>query len=250
MGFKFGGQVILNDLILNLDASNKVSYPGGGSIWFDISGYGNHFNLNGSPAYDGNSLRFNYSGGNQYAIANNTTIGDFGTGSFTIEYVGNFPSTNSNFGAVARTRDRVSFGTGGTNAGWSLGIVNQSQFQDNGTITNPTNIFGQSGDTPIKDTITHQLYTIQRSGTNNDTVTATLYKTGSFVRTINFTIGSTRGGGGDGLITNPGTMQIMINQSGFSQPTGSLYLFRLYNRVLDQSEITQNYNLARIKYGF
>jgi hypothetical protein len=247
MGFKFGGQIILNNLVLYLDASNSISYPGAGSIWFDISGYGNHFNLQGSPTADGNSLMFNYSGGNQYASANNTSIGDFGTGSFTIEYVANFPSTNSSFGAVARTRDRVSFGTGGSNAGWSLGIINQSQFQDNGTITNPTEIFANATDQPIKDKITHQVYTIQRYGTNNDNVTATLYITGSVIRTINYTLGTTRGG--DGLITNPSSMQIMINQSGYSQPTGSIYLFRMYNRALTNLEVNSNFNSIRSKYG-
>ena len=70
MGFKFGGQIILNDLVLYLDASNTVSYPGTGNVWFDISGYGNHFNLQGAPTISGSSLTFNYSGGNQYATAN------------------------------------------------------------------------------------------------------------------------------------------------------------------------------------
>lgn len=37
--------IITTDLILNLDASNLVSYPQTGNVWYDLSGNNNHFTL-------------------------------------------------------------------------------------------------------------------------------------------------------------------------------------------------------------
>ena len=59
--------IVKNGLILNLDAGNTYSYPGSGTTWTDLSARGNNFTLYGSPSLsvDGKSLSFN--GVNQYA---------------------------------------------------------------------------------------------------------------------------------------------------------------------------------------
>jgi hypothetical protein len=59
---RFGGEIPRNGLIQVLDASNPASYPGSGSIWYDISGY-NH-NMSSSfgatfPSYNNNQFNFN-----------------------------------------------------------------------------------------------------------------------------------------------------------------------------------------------
>jgi len=66
-GKKRGG-VITNNLLFYVDASNTLSYSGSGSTWSDISGNGNNFTLVNSPTFDAsNGGNFIFDGTNQYA---------------------------------------------------------------------------------------------------------------------------------------------------------------------------------------
>jgi hypothetical protein len=57
---------IINDnLILYLDASNPSSYPGTGTVWYDLSGNENNFNLNG-PTHNLSGY-FDFDGNNDFA---------------------------------------------------------------------------------------------------------------------------------------------------------------------------------------
>ena len=51
MAFGNGPRAVTNGLILSLDASDKSSYPGSGTSWYDLSGYGNHCSLANSATY-------------------------------------------------------------------------------------------------------------------------------------------------------------------------------------------------------
>jgi hypothetical protein len=51
MGITGGPNIVDNGLVLSLDASDKNSYPGSGTSWFDLSGYNNHCSLANSATY-------------------------------------------------------------------------------------------------------------------------------------------------------------------------------------------------------
>ncbi len=73
MGISGGPNIIEDGLILSIDASDKNSYPGSGTNWYDISGNNNHFTLYNGVAYstsNGGSLSFD--GTNDYAASTNT----------------------------------------------------------------------------------------------------------------------------------------------------------------------------------
>ena len=57
--------IINENLILYLDASNPSSYPGTGTVWYDLSGNNNDFNLNG-PTYNASGY-FDFDGSNDFA---------------------------------------------------------------------------------------------------------------------------------------------------------------------------------------
>jgi hypothetical protein len=67
MGAFAGPSVVSNGLILCLDAANPRSYPGSGTSWFDLSGSNNHFTLFNSPTFGSGVATFN--GINQYAAS-------------------------------------------------------------------------------------------------------------------------------------------------------------------------------------
>jgi hypothetical protein len=74
---RFSGQIPTNGLIQKLDASNPASYPGSGSVWYDVSGY-NH-NMSASfgatfPSHSNNQFAFN---------GTNTAISTFITSSLS-----------------------------------------------------------------------------------------------------------------------------------------------------------------------
>ena len=57
--------IVTDNVVLYLDASNKSSYPGTGTVWYDLSGNNNDFNLNG-PTFDLSGF-FDFDGTNDYA---------------------------------------------------------------------------------------------------------------------------------------------------------------------------------------
>jgi len=71
--------------VLCLDAGSRISYPGTGTTWTDLSGNGGTGTLVGSPTYsstNGGSLVF--SGTNYATAATANSLFNFGTGDFSM----------------------------------------------------------------------------------------------------------------------------------------------------------------------
>jgi hypothetical protein len=65
------GQIVTNGLVLSLDAADKNSYPGSGTVWSDLSGNNNNNTLVATPTFssaNGGSLVFNNNVGNWRVI--------------------------------------------------------------------------------------------------------------------------------------------------------------------------------------
>ena len=52
MAITYNTSIVRNGLVLHLDAANKKSYPGSGTTWTDLSGNGNHGTLTNGPTFD------------------------------------------------------------------------------------------------------------------------------------------------------------------------------------------------------
>lgn len=66
----YNPKTVTGGLVLALDAANTKSYPGSGSTWFDISGYGHNATLFNSPTYANG--RFAFDGANTYGTIPST----------------------------------------------------------------------------------------------------------------------------------------------------------------------------------
>jgi len=79
----FGGPNIITDgLVLNLDAGNSKSYPGSGTTWFDKSGFGNNGTLINGPTFNaGNGGTILLDGTNDYIDCGTETLLTFNDGS-------------------------------------------------------------------------------------------------------------------------------------------------------------------------
>ena len=63
MGISRGKSIVTDGLILYLDAANKKSYPGSGTVWSDLSGNANTGTLTNGPTFDSsNNGSINFDG--------------------------------------------------------------------------------------------------------------------------------------------------------------------------------------------
>ena len=86
MAFGNGPKVVTSGLVLALDAADKNSYPGSGTTWFDVSGNNNGGTLTNGPTFSSNNggcISFDATD-DFVSIASSTTF-NFGTGDFTLE---------------------------------------------------------------------------------------------------------------------------------------------------------------------
>lgn len=58
MGLNHGPNIVMDGLVLHLDAANVKSYPGSGTAWTDLSGKNNNGTLTNGPTYGNNSISF------------------------------------------------------------------------------------------------------------------------------------------------------------------------------------------------
>jgi hypothetical protein len=239
MAFANGGSIVTSGLVLALDAADRNSYVAGSSTWFDISGNSNNFTLINSPSFDGQRISFN--GTNQRGDCINTTFGNFGTGSFTLEYVLFTNGSGSNtFPAVIMKRFAV------TNIGAGSGWVDRI-FE---------NVFYAQDSNPggVRGNVLEINYTTPRNQINY--ITQVISKSSSGLITsgstyINNVLTATanRTWIGNGSVDNGNTVRLMYSDGEGGYLSGSLYLVRAYNRALSASEITQNYNAVKSRFN-
>ena len=207
--------------VLCLDAGSKLSYPGSGTTWTDISGNANNGTLVNGPTFDsanGGSLVFN--GTNQYAALPSSPLWALGSNA-TIEmwtYVTGSRTNNHRFWCVNNTLNALDayidnatgrFGTHG------LGFFTSNIYPYN--AWNHLVVVYSSGVPSVYFNNVSQSLTGIVSG-YNITTTGTLF------------IGQYSGGG-----------SYYIN--------GKIPVFKIYNRALSATEVATNFSLLRGRYG-
>jgi hypothetical protein len=245
MSFVHSPKIVTDGLVLALDAGNTKSYPGSGTTWFDLSGNNNHFTLYNSPTFN-SSKYFTFDGIDDYARSTATlnlslyraitvliwfqplSYPSSGILDFIYEHTNNF---NNNIGGFVHTYNDTSLGqdyqiflSNKGNAGYNLGVWNKTLF-NNLTWKHSSAIID-----------TNQLSVENTLYVNGDLTTAlsnpvpgyAANNTNTFANDY-FYVG-TRGGA---------TFFSDLNISGI----------QIYNRALSASEIQQNFNATRGRYG-
>lgn len=252
MAYKLGNTIVTDGLALYLDAGNRVSYPGSGTAWYDLSGNQNHFTLYNTPTYTGNGITFNINGASQYADCINNTFGNFGSSSFTLEYVFNLvPAASSRttmwFSSLFAKRAAATNITDTGKPGWTYNPGGSgtdgtygglfSCMDSAGTVVNNSTTY--LGNIAPENTNIHVTHTVERNGIN---ITASYYTNATYVTRFQYTAS------GDGLFNN--ALYATLMKSGNGQyRSGSLYQVRAYTKLLTTTEITQNYNAQRWRFN-
>ena len=222
-------QVILNALVLSLDAANSRSYPGTGTSWKDLSFNKNNATLTGPTYQTTNSGCFDFDGNDDFVTDLSTVLSDsFWQANWTASFWCKFDTINTTTSG-SNDKSILGHGTNSTRNGLSLNNrnsrVHHSLFND----------FYQSNSTITTGTWYNIVWTL-----NNSTFGGQIYLNGIFDN------GDTFGGayGGTGSNTEIGDSSL------FGLPfDGQIAKCDFYNRVLTSSEIKQNYDAHRGRYG-
>ena len=225
-----GPNTVTDGLVVAVDAANLKSYQSGSLIWYDKSGRGKNGTLTNGPTYSTNN------GGVINFDGVNDTV-DFGTGdtffdlpSFTIDIWfqsrGTVPTTGTTPGLFGFTYGIRSY-FGAANQ-ISFGISSGSTFQYiNATVSSS-----------LRDDGLWYNGVFQASPT-----TSYLYLNGSLIGSRAVTwLGNT--------IYPTNTWRLGRDNNNSNQFfTGSMASYKMYNRVLSQAEILQNYNATKGRFG-
>ena len=221
MSFAHSPQIVTNGLVLALDAGNIKSYVSGSTTWFDKSGRGNNGTLINGPTFsstNGGSIVFD--GTNDGTDTNfNSALGDFTVCAW-------FKGINQ--GGTRRIVDK-NFQTGFW-LGYQGGNHPSSSYWGGGIrqTSPPYGIY--IGPFPAS---TWNFISMRRQGTIQ-----TLYANGidnSISQSVTSDLLST-----DGLTVGYGGGEYM---------SGNISIVQIYNRALSASEVQQNFNALRGRFG-
>jgi hypothetical protein len=227
------GRIVTNGLILYLDAFNPSSLSGSDSTWYDLSNNSNHFTLYNSPPHLGNALKFN--GTTQYGQCVNNTFGNFGTGSFTVEYAYNVSSSIAYGPIIMKKASMINNTTLYNQPGWGFN-PGAAAF-----IMAPTGAFGV--DFTLNNTLLSNVHITHVMERNGISITGSTYQNGQLLTTLSTTFDL------NNSIDNTITASIMYTAGENGYRSGSLYLIRTYNRNLSTEEVSQNFNATRARFG-
>lgn len=222
MGVNYAPNVVRNGLVLYLDAANTKSYPGSGTTWTDLSGTGNTGTLTNGPTFSSsNNGAIVFDGSNDVAIVEGNpaslqiTVGSamawFKTSAPGSSFRGIFTKQYA-WGLFLNDSILVTYDWGG-NASRSTGL----SLADN-TWKFVALTFSETTGTPSSNA---------RVYLNGSLVLTTTVK--HFGHNVNFELA--RGG--------PSIQQL----------NGTISSSMVYNRVLSASEVLQNFNATRSRYG-
>jgi hypothetical protein len=220
VGVFAGPDVSESGLVLALDAGNTKSYPGSGTTWTDLSGNGNNGTLTNGPTYsssNGGSIVF--AGDNDCIVVNSNAniLSKIAYTKIAWFYPTSFGTGNN----------IISGGNSGQHAFWLAG-GNKLQAGHNGiwnTVVSNTTL---SLNTWYCGAVTY-----------SNTSGWILYLNG--VQEVTNVDTTTFNGNQEILVGAYGT--------GSNVFTGRIPYVSVYNRVLTASEIRQNYNATKSRYG-
>jgi hypothetical protein len=225
MAFVHSPKIVTDGLVLALDAGNVKSYPGSGTTWLDKSGRGNNGTLINGPTFNsGNGGSIVFDGTNDYITLNNINS--------TYVSVSTWVMFNSFF-VSNQGRNAAVCNSTGTNNGYLLYQSTEFPYNRLRFFVVTSSIIILASPTLLS---ANTWYNV--TGTYD----------GGFIRlflngVLDSSISQT------GIISpNPGPLLISrIWEPAYLQ--GLISSVQIYNRALTPSEVLQNYNATKGRFG-
>jgi hypothetical protein len=234
MAFIHSPKLVTSGLVFCVDAANKVSYPGSGTSWYDLSGNNYNGTLTNGPTFsnaNGGSIVFD--GVDDYVNVSSAQSLNPGTNSFTIDYWCKINSSYASCALEARgTGNLYGFLAVAYYPGGYMSLLL------NGANDPSQNIY-LTTTTPIQFNVwNYQSIVVDRS-TQQIIFYYNGYQTGN---KVNIT---------DTGTIDPGSGYIywIGGDLGGSPMNGNIPILKQYNRALSATEVLQNYNATKTRFG-
>lgn len=217
--------IVTNGLVLNLDASKTTSYPGSGTVWYDISGNNLNAALINGPTFDssnGGSILFD--GSNDYGQISNDSRLNSSTQTISVWY------------KPTRYGSPYSANLIGKHDSW----VSSNGYQIYDNIGGGLKANSATGRYAYPSTTIslNQWYLVTLSFSVGTSVSAYINASSKSTNTLfNLTI-----------TNNP--IRLAISPDSFwSVFKGNIGQITIYNRVLTDAEVLQNYSATKSRFG-
>ena len=215
--------IVTNGLVLNFDAGFTPSYSRSGTTWYDLSYSGNNGTLINGPTYssaNGGSLTFD--GTDDYASTNvsTTTLGMIG-GSFTVccwFYCDNISITD---GGLVNSQTANSAGNA-----YEMGVRFNSLW---------VGFYAGDQYVPILNNTWYCAVHTYNYGTKSSKVYVNGVLGSSSIRTVN--------------LASSANIRIGIYSSNNREFNGKINIVQIYNRELASTEVLQNFNAQKSRFG-
>ena len=225
MGANLGPNIVTDGLVLTLDAGNRNSYAGSGTNWYDLSGNGNNGTLTNGPTFNSSNIgSIVFDGVDDYVKPPNSTT---------------FQLTNFTFSSWVKTTiaDTNQFIIDcSSNAALGFGYSYRI------TSSNTIRFWAYSAQyylDSISTLSTNTWYNIVVSY-DNSTSTQKIY--------INNVLDNSSMVGSFTTST-PSYLQIGAAQLFGMYWKGNISFIQMFSRTLSATEISQNYNAIKYRYG-
>jgi hypothetical protein len=216
--------IVTDGLVFNLDAGFTPSYPKNGTTWYDLSSYGNNVTLRNGPTFNsvnGGSVVFD--GADDNSIGSTPLVY---LNSMTIEswiFPTNYPINTGGF-ILSNLSYYLEYGTTGKILSYFYGLSNEGYHQSDSTVS--LNAWSYVNTVRDKENNTILFYINGVLDKTITGITGTLY-----VRAGN------------------GTPQVGGFSGGGYKFNGRISNVKFYNRALSESEVLQNYNSQKGRFG-
>jgi hypothetical protein len=229
VGLGHSPSIVLNGLVLCLDAGNTKSYPGSGTTWTDLSGNGRNYSIGANISWNSAGY-FTCTGGTFTGPASNS-FGFSSTNQHTIEAFVQVTSAQNN----VFFNWQASPNTGSdTRAIFShLYYNNGNTYYDVSGCCDATQRILYANDSDLTVGIRHLVWRTRTDTTPNrqffKNTISQMDSGANTTATVNWNL----------------TTAATIGNGWY----GNLYSFRAYNRALSAAEVSQNFNALRGRFG-
>jgi len=221
MGFSYSPKVVTDGLVLYLDAANPLSYANGSTKWNDLSRGRNNGTLINGPSFQDNAIVFD--GVDDYV---NLPTVDIPTTSFTCETVFKYDQT-----ANGNTLFNLNYSY--PNSGY---LIRQNSLGAIIVYTDDGNETAIASNTLISPNTVYHLTVIQNARNCSIYLNGVLDRSSTLDNPV--------------LDSNKGTYLGMRGEPSIgARLNGNIYIAKIYNRALSASEVSQNYNALKGRFG-
>jgi hypothetical protein len=236
MALAHSPSIVTSGLVLCLDAANPKSYPGSGTTWTDLSGLSNNGTLVNTPTYDASGyFIFDHAQFENVNFSSSSSLQFLNRLPYTLEawiYPTRNPGANNWTGIFDREDTSI-----GSRDGYNIFFLGSA-----GTDTFFATERFVAGSAVAPSVTLNQSVSVNNWShivATYDGTTLSLYRNGSLVGTPATSTGN---------ITNT-SKTLTIGLRGGQYFGGRISSAKIYNRALTPSEIQQNFNALKSRFG-